>query len=568
MTNSIEFILRLKNLMGGELTKVGSTSQSTFTRMAKHVDQVSQRNKILGSSINEVDKQMKNVEATVRTSTIPQKIAQAKRELQSLYQQTAVTQRGISGGGGMSMPGRGIGIQGMAIGSMLGGIYTQALGMITSGAGAVISESFKKETAITGLKTFLGEQGANEAYKNIRQDANITPFDTESLLMVNRSLISAGENAVAARSTSLDLANAIAAVGGGNDELGRMAANMQQIKTVGKATAMDIRQFGMTGINIYEMLAKSTGKNIEQVKEMEVTYEQLQAALAMSRASGGMYEGAMEAQSNTKSGKWNTMKDNFMTAAADVGDAFSPIINKLLDIGVRFANSISPALQMVQPYITMFADWLGVIIDYVSNIGAQTGGWTDYLAIAQQTAGVIWEVLKQVGVAVWRIVGSIIEFVMNSQIIKDIFWVVSDVIQRVFTIISWIVDKLLLVWENVVMPLLKAVDDVYKYIKGFFAEEKNVTVNVKAKPTGIPKSSASQSTVFATSKMSASNQSAGRSAGESVVGGGPKTINISVAKFFDNIQFTTMNGSESAQELEKIVLETLARVIYNGSKLA
>lgn len=37
------------------------------------------------------------------------------------------------------------------------------------------------------------------------------------------------------REDAMNLANAIAATGGGNDELARMATNMQQIKTVGKS---------------------------------------------------------------------------------------------------------------------------------------------------------------------------------------------------------------------------------------------------------------------------------------------------------------------------------------------
>ena len=65
-----------------------------------------------------------------------------------------------------------------------------------------------------------------------------------------------------------------------------MAANMQQIKTVGKATAMDIRQFGIAGINIYEMLHRSTGKSIEQVKEMDVSYEDLSKAMAIFLITG------------------------------------------------------------------------------------------------------------------------------------------------------------------------------------------------------------------------------------------------------------------------------------------
>ena len=49
---------------------------------------------------------------------------------------------------------------------------------------------------------------------------------------------------------------------------------------------------------------------------------------------------------------------------------------------------------------------------------------------------------------------------------------------------------------------------------------------------------------------------------------GPKTINITLGKFFDTIQFTTMNNNESKEELEKLLLELMGRVLYNGAKLA
>ena len=547
--------------MGGELTKLSSTSQNTFTKMGKHVDQVTGRNKILNSSFNELQKRISETENTIKSSTIPSQIAFARRELAALQRQASSHKGNLDIGGKSS--GSGIGISGVAIGSMLGGIYTKAIGMVTAGIGTVIDESFKKEQAITGLKTFLGEKGAIEAYKNIRQDANITPFDTESLLQTNRALISAGEDAKIARQTTLDLANAVAAVGGGNAELSRMSANMQQIKTVGKATAMDIRQFGIAGINIYEMLARSTGKNIEQVKEMDVTYEMLRQTLAMSRSKGGIYEGAMEAQSQTKSGKWATMKDNFMTAASDVGDAFSPIINKLLDIGVKVANSISPALQRIQPYIDAFAVGFGNIIDYLTNITSTTGGWNDYLAIAKEYMSIFWNFIKNMAMKMWELVKSIADFVKNSEILKDVFRLIAWLFEKVYNIISALMSGIIWLWENIIKPILKGIDAVYKWIKG--DDGKAITINATKKTVGLPKKS--DSTITETTRLASGNQSSGAAAGESVVGGGPKTVNIHVGKFFDNIQFTTMNNQESAQELEKIVMEVLGRVIYNSSKL-
>ncbi|MNY70483.1 hypothetical protein D3C86_2086210 [compost metagenome] len=68
--------------------------------------------------------------------------------------------------------------------------------------------------------------------------------------------------------------------------------------------------------------------------------------------------------------------------------------------------------------------------------------------------------------------------------------------------------------------------------------------------------------------MAASNEASGKAAGDTVSGAGPKVVNIHVGKFFDNLQFTTMNAGESATEIEKIVMECFARVVYNGSKLA
>lgn len=561
MNNSIEFVLKLKNLMGGELSKLSSTSQSTFTKMSKHVDQVTGRNKVLGTSFSELQWQISATESTIRNSTIPSQIAFARRELAALQRQSA-NHKGNFGDGGSS-GGSGLGINGVAIGSMLGNIYSKAISMISAGAGTIIEQSFKKESAITGLKTFLGEAGANEAYKNIRQDASVTPFDTASLLEVNRALISAGVGAKDARRDTMSLANAVAAVGGGNDILSRMAVNMQQIKTVGKATAIDIRQFGIAGINIYAMLAKSTGKSIDQVKEMEVTYEQLQKSLAMAASKGGIYDGALAAQSQTKQGKYDTMKDNFMTAAADIGDAFSPIITQLLDVGVKFASSIGPGLQTAQPYIDGFASQFSTILDMVMGTSTATGGWADWLNIAKDSVSRTWMFIKNIGLKLWEIVSGIVEFVKNSEILKDVFRFVGWILEKVYGIISVLMDGILWLWDNVVKPILEGVDALYKWIKG--DDGKDISINATKKTIGLPKKA--ESTIFENTKQGAANTTSGRAAGESVVGGGPKTINITVGKFFDNLQFTTLNTQESAEQMEKIMMEVLARVVYNGSKL-
>jgi len=168
------------------------------------------------------------------------------------------------------------------------------------------------ENAQMGLKTLLKTtEAADDLFNKIRQDVVSTPFDFKSLLMANRALISAGENADASRVNVLNLANAIAASGGGNDELQRMVVNLQQIKNTGKATALDIKQFAYAGINIYGALAEATGKPIEKVREMEVSYDLLTMALAKARGEGGMFERGLENAMNTVSGKVSNLGDTF-----------------------------------------------------------------------------------------------------------------------------------------------------------------------------------------------------------------------------------------------------------------
>ncbi|MDA6072087.1 tape measure protein [Flavobacterium sp. AC] len=463
----------------------------------------------------------------------------------------------------------GIGVGGVAIGSMIGNLAskgaTMLMGAVTSGIGEMITQSMQKEQAITGLTTFLGKKGATDAYKNIRADANATPYDTASLLEVNRSLISAGLNAKSARTDTLNLANAVSAVGGGNDVLSRMAANMQQIKTVGKATAMDIRQFGIAGINIYAMLARSTGKSIAQVKEMEVTYEDLAKSLAMSNSKGGIYEGAMDAQGKTKSGKWNTVKDNFSTAASDLGDAFSPVINKFLDMGIKFADGIGPMIERAQPYIDSFSNSIGKGVDYVTDLISGTGKWSEWVAIAKNHFNIMWPIIQNIAVKLWEFVSRIVEFVRKSEILKDVFKFIGWYMKNIGAAIGLVLDGILWVWDNLVEPILNKIEAFYKWIKG------NTTINVKGTKTLIapkkPKGeSPEDSPLGAGGALVSSNASSGKAAGTTVAGAGPKVVNIHVGKFFENLQFTTMNANESANEIERVVMECFARVVYNGSK--
>lgn len=202
----------------------------------------------------------------------------------------------------------------------------------------------KYQTAFTTLLGTAEEAAA--VMDQIRKDAASTPFDVDSLTQANQALISAGVSAGEARKNVLDLANAIAATGGGSAELSRMAANLQQIRNVGKATAMDIRQFANAGINIYGLLADSMGVTAAQAAEMEVTYEQLAEALSHAAEAGGMYAGALEAQSKTFNGQISTLKDNLQQLSGILTqDLFNTLAGEALPQVMEWVNKLMDAAQ-------------------------------------------------------------------------------------------------------------------------------------------------------------------------------------------------------------------------------
>lgn len=203
--------------------------------------------------------------------------------------------------------------------------------------GVAFNQQMEKYT--TGFTNMLGSAEKAQAVLNqIKQDAALTPLNVDSLVQANQLLISAGVSAGEARSTILALGDAVSATGGGSEVLSRMAANLQQIKNVGKAASIDIKQFAMAGIDIYGVLADYTGKSTQEVQSMTITYDLLTAALKKASEEGGRYYNAMETQSQTMNGRISTLKDNVSQLAGlmtgDLSSGIGVVIGHLNDMVV------------------------------------------------------------------------------------------------------------------------------------------------------------------------------------------------------------------------------------------
>lgn len=208
---------------------------------------------------------------------------------------------------------------------------------------AGVSYNAQLEQYQTALTNMLGSASAAEnALEQIKQDAARTPFDTAGLVKANELLISTGVDADSSRKVILALGDAVSATGG-NEELSRMAQNLQQIKNAGKATAADIKQFAYAGIDVYGILADYTGKSTAEVQKMTVTYDVLTAALEKASDEGGRYYNSMSTQSETLNGQMSTLTDNATQLAglmtADLTDGIKMVVGNLNDMTVAAAEA-------------------------------------------------------------------------------------------------------------------------------------------------------------------------------------------------------------------------------------
>ncbi len=298
---------------------------------------ISAQNLMLQKAVN------KYGEASVQASKFRTSMYNTNAELQTLKSRLSEAENGLESFSDKASE-SGDSLQGSITAGMLAAKAYETVGKTLLNAGKQvvqvgISYNAQLEQYQTALTNMLGSsEEAQSILEEIKQDAARTPFDTAGLVKANELLISTGVDAESSRKTILALGDAVSATGGGNDELSRMAQNLQQIKNAGKATAADIKQFAYAGIDVYGLLADYTGKSTAEVQSMTVSYDLLTAALEKAADEGGRYYNSMQTQSETLNGRMSTLKDNATQLAGlmteDLTNGIKMVVSNVNDLTV------------------------------------------------------------------------------------------------------------------------------------------------------------------------------------------------------------------------------------------
>lgn len=571
--------------MNSGLAKVGKTAQDTFKNIQKDMEAAKKKNDTLSSSYKDLEKSIKEYENILKTSTSKNEIAKTISELKKLKKEAAKhpanleskeTAENKSGGGGGFWK---------SIAGSVAGVFSK--GNLAALGGMMLSGGMKQQKDIASLQPSLGKEGAAAAYSNIKKDAAATPFDTDSLLQVNKSLLQAGASAGDARLDALALGNAVASMGGGNEQLTKMAELMAQIKTAGGAGSDELKKFADGGVDIYKALAAATGKSVEETKNMNVSYDQLSAALRTAGAEGGVFAGAMANQNQTVEAKWGNLTESLTTGLGDVGIAFMPIVQRLLDFGLKLTNTLLPQImQFVQPVMDILNSLPieSILNDVMSMVSAILAAVGPILAELQPLFETLLETLGPLISQVSAFIVSLVQQLapILAVIANILAAVLGPAVKIVGAILGWVITGISKA-VDFIMPILKAivdfiseVVDAIMWVLNLDTDKNNIKplttkpLHTATKPKESTVSATDAAVIKGTGLAQVNNNlktpqnvqqgQAGKTAGE-IAGGGPRVININGVKFTDKVELHILNVKEGVHELETMLEEMFLRIL-------
>lgn len=572
--NIVEFALKLRDMASTPLRQFGTAASQTFTRANQMVNNLSTHNRVLGQSYNELQARIRQVENTIRTSTIPSQIRAARRELEALQRQSnnhvgrigggaSVPTGGGSGGGIMGMLG---GVGGMMKGAAIG-LGITALTAFGSGISDSISKSLERQQIQTSFNVLAGNEEKGGALTN-----QLVGLQKDTIL--GSEVFQNAQTMLGFGFKSEEVYNNLKMLGdvsmGDAQKLGSLTLAFSQVRAGGKLLGNDLIQFINAGFNPLEIMSQKTGKSIGLLKdEMSkglITFDMVQQAFKDATSEGGRFDNMLGKIAETPAGKIQQLSGQWNEFKIQAGAAFMPLVSMALDL----AQKVMPITEgLIAPLTT----GVQVVVDWIKQAANTTGGWMDYVETIKNLFmnGVVPLIQKLWGLIV-NVVGKLFEFISKSELLKDIFSAIYTVFEVVYEIVGYVVDALSWIFDNIIMPLLSAIEKAYRFAKELLGGKNEVTVNQQATITTAPSplekkdQQTTQQLLTNIATNTASNNASAKGTESAISGGGQKIINIQIPKFLDNINIYPASVTESVNQMEQMMREMLARILLEGGR--
>lgn len=204
-----------------------------------------------------------------------------------------------------------------------------AIGSVIKAATWGIELAAQAETAQKSFETMLGSATrAKQLMGDLEQFGAKTPFELPGLVESARMLMAFGEDVddVLPRLKTLgDIAS------GSGAKVEDLAEIWGKIKVKGKLSAEEANRLLERGVGLYKVLATQMGVPETQIAKLmeqgKISANEVKKAFESMAGSGGIYENAMEKQSETLAGIWSNLVDNVKGILKELGVTLIEVFN-------------------------------------------------------------------------------------------------------------------------------------------------------------------------------------------------------------------------------------------------
>ena len=319
MSDTVEFILKMKDLVSSPLRNIGVTGNAAFKTVDRSVSNSQKALSGYSNRVKEINKQLDGL-------TKERKININARELNTPHQT-----------GGLNLMGMGRGMMAAAgITGVMGGVA--ALGKLTA-------MGMEAEAQAASFEVLAGQKGRG-LFKDLTAFAQDSIFGNE-VYKNAQTMLAFGQ----AADDIMPRMKMLGDISMGNTQrFEALTLAFSQMQATGRLMGQDLLQFINAGFNPLQELSVMTGKSMAVLKkEMEkgaISADMVTRAFQHATSEGGKFYNMTNKIADTAYGKWEAMKGQIQGIGRDMGTALLPWASALIDVadGLLHVTGISKTL--------------------------------------------------------------------------------------------------------------------------------------------------------------------------------------------------------------------------------
>lgn len=357
-----------------------------------------------------------------------------------------------------------------AIGAAAVTIGAAAVAGVTALGKMGVEYNAQMEQYKTAFTTMLGDADKADALtESLKNLAAATPMAMTDLADASKTLLAFGSSAE-------ELPDQLERLGdvaqGDAQALGTMATAFGRVQSNGYASLEEINMMIDQGFNPLQIIADKTGESMAEVRDRvsagEVSFEELADALRTATDEGGQFYDAMAAQSQTLTGKWSTLQDNFSAFAGEIAEGVTPALLEAMDAvtGLFEDDALKGALTDIFDGISQIAvDALPVLVDTIAEMAPVAG------EIVESLLPILLELLQNLVPPLMELVQALLPVLSEvlltllpplMEIVDALMPVLLEVIEALLPILSLLLEALTPILDlflEMLQPILNLVSD-------------------------------------------------------------------------------------------------------------